>query len=164
MRKFGIPDLIYSRMFLMHCNNPYKYLLKIKQCVSKDTFFALEEPNIGKMYANVINIYFEKFVDLILQYGIFRKENYSFGEELSSVAKKTGKKVIIADSDQPLLKSDDTKQMIRFLLHDLIPIFSRLGLAEDCFLSEMKNKIIKELLDKNDIFVGYCEMKQIFFI
>lgn len=161
LNKIEPPDLIYCRMFLMHFKNPDKYLSELRTCLTEKTFFAIEEPDLSKTNAFPESTAFKKFVDLLLQYGNYREEDYLIGATLQELLKGSNFDNLHSSMCQPKLRSEHDKMLIHYLLNDLTFIFTTIGLNTKENLETIKNETIKQLHTNKIEYINYYSLTQI---
>jgi trans-aconitate methyltransferase len=159
--QYGMPDLIYFRMTLMHQKEPLQFLKNIKSILPTGTKVIIAEPDLGKISSNIELQSFTKFINLILEYGHYRQENYDIGSNLVDIATQSGFLVLKLHTSQSQLKTINQKRMLDYLFRDLIPIFSEINLADEHQLYAMWNEFKEKLLYNKSSVIKYCLFSQV---
>lgn len=156
---FGEPDLIYWRMFLVHEDHPKKTLSTLISRVPH-AFFAIEEPD-ARWYRSVPNNEdFELFTKLCFELDERRNDHYCIGAELEDICTDLSIKSYIELQSHPWLKQQHEKQLVRFLVDDLVPVFLSHGIGLSCDLKRMQTNIINNLVDKQEPYFEFYKQHQ----
>ena len=163
INKFGYPDLIYWRMHLIHKKKPKSYLKNLLNVLNGKTFFAIEEPDVSNYKSIPHDKWFNYFTNLCIKYDKIRGEDYNFGKKLTKLLNELGRNIYYHTEKQIILRTIGQKQLIKFLVEDLIPIFYREQIDTKENLSFMKNYISKKLVYNPNVKFNYYAQTQVLF-
>ena len=105
-------DIVYSRFFLMHMQNPEIVIGKMKTLLKSGGTLALEEPIWNASYVSENNEIFKNYMKAGVTFGESKNLNFNLGLELKSILEKMNFAKVEVEHKEVKLSAIDTKQQI----------------------------------------------------
>lgn len=134
-------DLAYSRLLLMHLNNPRYVLEKLKKYLKLGGVIVCDEPHASSLTTTPCNESIEKLNELFIQLGKFQGFDFDIGDKLFSMLNDLGFSNVQGRFIQPVIPIYQAVDFVLMGISEVLPM----ALKAEVITEAEANKITYEL-------------------
>ncbi len=144
-------DLAYSRLLLMHLNDPKHVLINMKKYLKPGGVMACEEPHAGSLMTMPRNEHIERLNELFIQLGKLQGHDFNIGDNLYSILTSAGYSKLHAVFVQPVISMPEAIDFVLMAVAEVFPVALKAGMVTE----KEANRILTDLQD-SEFVRGSC--------
>ncbi len=122
-------DLVYSRLLLMHLQDPLQALITMKKNLHPGGVIACEEPHASSLMTTPRNEHIEKMNEMFIQLGKLQGLDFNIGDSLFPMLDKAGYSNLHGCFVQPIISMTEAVDFVLMGAAEIAPFATKAGIV-----------------------------------